>query len=59
MTEREQIIHFSNDLDKLVDRYRSEYELTYASTIGALQMKIHTLIQDAINSGEDPQDETP
>lgn len=57
MSEQEQIIHFANDLDKLVDRYRDEYELTYASTIGVLQMKIHTLIQSAIESGRDPQEE--
>lgn len=57
MSEKEQIIHFANDLDALVNRYRNEYEITYASTIGVLQMKIHTLIQDAINTGEDHQND--
>lgn len=47
MSEKEQIDHFSDDLDRLVDRYRKEYEISYGSAIGALQMKIHTLCAEA------------
>lgn len=43
MTEREQIEHFADELDKLVQRFRGEYELTYASITGCLNMKIFTL----------------
>lgn len=47
MTAEEQIEHFENDLDALVDRYRSEYEITFASTIWILQMKIWLLCKEA------------
>ena len=47
MTEKEQTDHFANDLDSLVERYRKEYEISYAATVGVLQMKIHTLCAEA------------
>lgn len=51
MTEKDQTDHFANDLDKLVDRYRSEYEISYASVVGVLQMKIHLLCSEAEERG--------
>jgi hypothetical protein len=53
MTEKEQIDHFANELDNLVNRFRTEYEMTYASIVGILQMKIHLLCGEA----EDREDE--
>lgn len=47
MSEKEQTDHFANDIDKLVERYRSEYEVSYAAVVGVLQMKIHLLCQEA------------
>lgn len=47
MTEKEQTDHFANEIDRLVDRYRSEYEMSYASVVGVLQMKIHLLCDEA------------
>ena len=47
MDTNEQIEHFAGDIDKLVDRYRSEYELAYASVVGVLQVKIHLLCAEA------------
>ena len=47
MSEKEQIDHFANDVDNLVERYRSEYEMTYAAVVGVLQMKIHLLCAEA------------
>ena len=38
---------FCDDLDKLVHRMRSEYDMTYAEIVGALTMKEHTLMQEA------------
>lgn len=52
MTEKEQTDHFADDVDRLVDRYRSEYEMTYASVIGVLQMKIWGMCAEA-NDRED------
>lgn len=53
MSEKEQIDHFANELDSLVNRFRTEYEMTYASIVGTLQMKAHLLCVEA----EDRADE--
>ena len=34
--DAEQIRHFQKELDKLIFRYRKEYDITYASLIGIL-----------------------
>ena len=34
--DAEQIRHFQKELDKLIYRYRKEYDITYASLIGIL-----------------------
>lgn len=47
MSESEQINHFADELDVLITRYRSEYEITYASIIGVLQMKSYLLCNEA------------
>lgn len=57
MSQQDQINHLSDDLDALINRYKQEYELTYAAAIGVLTMKIHTLISEAIDiseNGEQP-----
>ncbi len=53
MTETEQINRFSDELDALVDRYAQEYDLSYASVIGCLTLKIHTLCCDATDDNEE------
>lgn len=52
MSQQEQIAAFANDLDALVERYRAEFDLTYASVLGALTMKAHTLMNEAIDNHE-------
>lgn len=47
MDHKEQIQHFADELDRLVERFRSEYDLTYAATVGALMMKAHLLMAEA------------
>jgi len=37
MTEREQVEAFSDDLEKLIYRYRDEFDLTIASMVGVLE----------------------
>lgn len=56
MTEGEQITHFANDLDKLVDRYRAEYDLTFASVVGVLQMKSHLMCMEASGLEIEPKE---
>lgn len=47
MSEQEQVFHFGDELDKLVDRFRSEYDLSYAAVVGTLMMKAHVLMDEA------------
>lgn len=49
MTDREQIQAFADDLDRLVERYRDEFEISMAGVIGALEFKQFTLMSEAQN----------
>jgi hypothetical protein len=53
MNQQEQTKAFADDLDRLVERYRSEFDLTYASAVGTLNMKIHTLCSEAADSEDE------
>lgn len=53
MTDKEQTDHFANDIDSLVERYRSEYEISYAAVVGVLQMKIHLICKEAAEHGDE------
>lgn len=52
MSEHEQIQRFGEEIDKLVDHYRAEYDLSYASIIGVFQMKSFLLCAEAAEEGE-------
>ena len=43
----EQILQFNRELDKLIERVRSEYEMSYESVIGALHLRAHYLCEEA------------
>lgn len=47
MSAQEQTNHFANELDNLVERFRKEYDLTFATVVGVLQMKAWLLCQEA------------
>lgn len=47
MSDKEQTDAFADDLDKLVERYRLEFEITYAIVIGALHLKAHLMCAEA------------
>lgn len=47
MTDKQQTDAFANDIDNLVERYRNEFEISYAQLVGVLQMKIHLLCAEA------------
>lgn len=55
MTEREQIVAFADDLDKLVKRYCDEFELAAASAVGVLTFKAHTIMADSVRSNEEEE----
>lgn len=42
----EQVEHFEADLERLIERYRKEYDMMYASMIGLLQMKVIQLTNE-------------
>lgn len=57
MTEGEQIEHLGTDLDRMIDRYRLEYDMTYAAMIGVLHMKIYLLsVEAAARFNEDEEE---
>ena len=47
MTEREQVMAFAADLEKLVYRYRDEFDLTVASMVGALECAKYEIMECA------------
>lgn len=53
MSEKDQIKLFADDLDKLVDKYRNEFDLTYAAVVGALFMKAQLLCSELERGDED------
>lgn len=42
-----QVTKFERDLELLIERYRLEFDLTYAQVIGALVIKTHILCNEA------------
>lgn len=42
-----EIEQFADEIDKVFERFRHEYDLTYAAAIGVLTMKIHTLVAES------------
>jgi hypothetical protein len=54
MDNGEQIEQFQNKLDRLVDTYTEEFDLSIAAMIGILMCKIYELLA---NSNDDEDDE--
>lgn len=52
MSEKEQIDRFCAELDALIHRYRSEYDITYSSVIGCLHMTAHDLCVEASDASD-------
>ena len=46
--------HFNEELHNLIDRYRAEYEMTYAEIIGSLTIAAIALSKEKL--GEDDDD---
>lgn len=47
MNDAEQVTAFSDELDKLVERFRLEFDMSYAQVIGVFQMKSWLLMKEA------------
>jgi len=55
MDNGEQIQQFQNKLDKLVDTYTDEFDLSIAAMIGTLMCKIYELLANSNNDEEDDE----
>jgi hypothetical protein len=47
MDDKQQITAFADDIDRLIERYREEFDMTYAAVVGVLFMKAHLLCEEA------------
>lgn len=52
MSSNEQIEHLTNDLEKVIRRYRSEYNLSYASVVGVIEILKLAIVQEAFDDEE-------
>lgn len=57
MDNEEQISQFQNKLDKLVERYVMEFDLSLAAMVGVLICKVYELLANADNDEEDDEEE--
>lgn len=57
MKESKQIQVFQDELNKLVERFSDEFDLTLASMIGVMQVTIHEIIERTINQEEEDEEE--
>ena len=55
MDQQEQIAAFADELDRLVNHYGDEFDLSGAAVIGVLMMKIRLIQDDAIRRQDDPE----
>jgi hypothetical protein len=56
MDNGEQIEQFQNKLDKLVNTYTEEFDLSIAAMIGTLMCKIYELLANSNNDDEDDEE---
>jgi len=55
--EKTQIDCFNTDLDRLIQKYGDEFDLSLASMIGTLQVKIHELVANSLDQDDEEDDE--
>lgn len=47
MNQKKQIDVFEHELSKFIDKFRREFTLTYAEVIGTIEVKLHSLKDEA------------
>jgi hypothetical protein len=57
--EDEAVVHLGNEIDKVINRFRAEYDISYAAVVGCLHFRIFTLEREAErvhdeNEGREP-----
>jgi hypothetical protein len=53
MDEKDQIGHFDDDLQRLLDKYADEFEMSLASQVGTLMCKIYQIIAASHEDDDD------
>ena len=56
MNEKAQIGCFDDDLDRLIQRYGDEFDMSLAAMVGTLQVKIHELVANSIDQDDEEDD---
>ena len=57
MNEQDQIGHFNDDLQRLLDKYSAEFDMSLASQVGTMMCKIYELISSSYDEDEDSDEE--
>jgi len=52
MKSPDQVTAFSTDLDSLVERYRREFDLSYAELLGCLQLKLFLMTRECAEQND-------
>jgi len=55
--EKAQIGCFDDDLDRLLQRYSDEFDMSLAAMIGTLQVKIHQLVANSLDNDDDQEED--
>jgi hypothetical protein len=53
VSDKEQTDAFAKEVNALIDRFRGEYDLSYAQAIGVFQLAIFGLCTDALHDSDD------
>ena len=53
MTEHEQTDAFAADIERVIQRYRKEFQISYAAVIGILFIKAHDLASETLEDDDD------
>jgi hypothetical protein len=54
--EKDQIGCFESDLDRLIQRYGDEFDMSLAAMVGTLQIKVHELVSNSIDQDDEEDD---
>jgi hypothetical protein len=54
--EKDQIGCFESDLDRLIQRYGDEFDMSLAAMVGTLQIKIHELVANSLDQDDEEDD---
>jgi hypothetical protein len=55
--EKDQIGCFDSDLDRLIQRYGDEFDMSLAAMVGTIQIKIHELVANSIDQDDEEEDD--